>query len=252
MRMAVKINLAKKSISLGVGDLVAEPLVNTGRVAGIRMWTRMALGREAHIRHQTAQAELHEGYAREIFVRYGTMVDEFGVTIQGRIDGVLQPTNGGRWIIEEVKSVVVPPAVFAKLDADSYPHYVEQLRLYCFFVEREQKSALGRLIFVNVADGTSKTIEIRDQFDDCEQLIVERVRSLIAQAFDEERRRAKRRQGATELQFPHDKPRQYQDEMIAAVERTLKEGRHLLVSAPSGIGKTAAGLYPTVRYALAN
>ena len=251
-RMAVKINLAKKTVSLGVGDLVAEPLVSVGRVAGIRMWTRMALGREAHVRHQTAQAELHEGYAREIFVRYGTMVDEFGVTIQGRIDGVLQPTNGGRWIIEEVKSVVVPPAVFAKLDADSYPHYVEQLRLYCFFIEREQKSALGRLVFVNVADGTSKSIEIRGPFDDCERLIVERVRSLIAQAFDEERRRAKRRKGATELHFPHDKPRQYQDEMIAAVERTLKEGRHLLVSAPSGIGKTAGVLYPAVRHALAH
>ena len=250
--MAVKINLAKKTISLGVGDLVAEPLVNTGRVAGIRMWTRMALGREAHVRHQTAQAELHAGYSREIFVRYSTMVDEFGVTIQGRIDGVLQPTNGGRWIIEEVKSVVVPPAVFAALDASSYPHYAEQLRLYCFFVEREQKTALGRLIFVNVVDGTSRTIEIRGPFDGCEQLIVERVRSLIAQAFDEDHRRQKRRKGASELQFPHNQPRKYQDEMITAVERALKEGRHLLVSAPSGIGKTAGALYPAVQYALAN
>jgi DNA excision repair protein ERCC-2 len=40
--------------------------------------------------------------------------------------------------------------------------------------------------------------------------------------------------------------------MIAAVDRALKEGRHLLVSAPSGIGKTAGALYPVVRDAMAN
>jgi DNA excision repair protein ERCC-2 len=40
--------------------------------------------------------------------------------------------------------------------------------------------------------------------------------------------------------------------MIAAVEQVLSLGRHLLVSAPSGVGKTAAALYPIVKYALAN
>ena len=250
--MAVKIDLAKRTVALGVGDLVAEPLVSVGRVSGIRTWTRLALGREAHVRHQTAQAGLHDGYGREIFVRYGTMVDEFGVTIQGRIDGVLQPRNGGARIIEEIKSVVMSPLTFAALDVNSHPHYVEQLRLYCFFVEREQHKVLGRLVFVNVADGTTKAIELHGPFDDCETLIVDRVRALIANAFDEERRRQQRREVAVALQFPYTKPRKYQDEMTAAVERTLNEGRHLMVSAPSGIGKTAGALYPAVRHALAN
>ena len=265
--MAVKIDLAKKTVSLGVGNLVAEPLATAGRHAGVRLWTRLALGREAHVNHQRAQAGAHEGYAREIFVRYGTMVDEFSVKIQGRIDGVVQPRNGGAWIIEEIKSVVMPPLAFASLDATAYPHYTEQLRLYCFFVgaaasprpgaagrgrEAAPTSVAGRLVFVNVVDGTTKTIEVRGPFDDCERLIVERVRALIARAFEGERRGLQRRSGAAQVQFPHDGPRKHQDEMIAAVERTLNEGRHLLVSAPSGIGKTAGALYPAVRYALAN
>ena len=94
--MAVKIDLAKKKISLGVGDLVAEPMAGAGRVAGLRMWTRLALGREAHVKHQRAQAELHEGYAQEIFVRYTTIVDEFKVTVQGRIDGVIVSNRSPR------------------------------------------------------------------------------------------------------------------------------------------------------------
>jgi DNA excision repair protein ERCC-2 len=248
--MAVKIELTKKRISLGVRDLLAEPMANNGRVAGLSMWTRMALGREAHVNRQKAQADLHEGYTREIFVRYATSVDDFKVTIQGRIDGVHPPVNGGACVIEEIKSVVAPPLVFAALDANSYPHYVEQLRLYCFFIEQEQKCALGRLVFVNAADGAIKEIEFHGPFDDCQRLIAERVRALIAQAQEEQGRQEQRRTLANELRFPHSKPRPHQDEMMQAVERALKEGRHLLVSAPAGVGKTTAALYPVIRHAL--
>src|SRR6266404_5644977 len=204
--MSVKIQLDKKKIALGVGDIVAEPLSNGGRVAGLGVWTRLALGREAHVTHQRTQAGLYEGYAREITIRHKTIVDDFDVTISGRIDGVHPPHNGGAYVIEEIKSVVVPSLVFAALDANSYPHYVEQLRLYCFFIEQEQKSVRGRLVFVNAADGSTREIEIHGPFDDCQQLIAVRVRALIAQAEEEQRRQEQRRQQSSALRFPHDKP----------------------------------------------
>src|SRR6266850_1793869 len=210
--MAVKIHLARKKISLGVGDLVAEPLVSAGRVPGLSVWTRLAIGREAHVNHQRMQAGLYEGYAREIVVRCKMVVDDFDVTIQGRIDGVHPPLNGGSCVIEEIKSVVAPPLVFSGLTEKSYPHYVEQLRLYCFFVEQEHKSALGRLVFVNLADGTTREIEVRGPFDDCARLIAERVRALIAQAREVELRQEHRRTQSMTLHFPHDKPRAHQDE----------------------------------------
>jgi len=271
--MAVKIDLEKKKISLGVGDLVAEPLAGVGRVSGLAAMTRMTMGREAHTRHQEAQAELHEGYAREIFVRHTTLVDDFTVKIQGRIDGVYRPpaqANGGsagQWVIEEIKSVVLPPMHFAALSAESRPQYVEQLRLYCYFVERDggtqangspggspsqRPGVIGRLVYVNVADGARKDIEIPGPFDDCAAMIAARVRVLIGHAVEEERRHEQRRSRAQELHFPHSAPRKHQDRMIAAVGKALEEGRHLLVSAPSGIGKTAGALYPAVRHALAN
>ena len=174
--MAVKIDLRKKTVALSVGDLVAEPLINVGRVAGLSVWTRMELGREAHTNHQRAQAWSQRGYAREIAVKYATTVDEFKVTVQGRIDGVIAPGKDGEpWVIEEIKSVVVPSMVFAALNANSYPHYTEQLRLYCLFVEREKQSAAGRLVYVNVADGTRKEIEFAGPFADCEKLIADRL-----------------------------------------------------------------------------
>ncbi len=272
--MAVKIDLAKKTVALGVGDLVAEPLSAPGRVAGIRTWTRLAMGREVHEQHQRYQTGAHTGYAREFFVRYQTTVDDFSVKIQGRIDGV---HPGAPAVVEEIKSVILAPLEFAALDARSHPHYIEQLRLYCFLVAaassvrpealaavfgddgedgRDREVAptdvVGRLVYINVVDGAHKEIETRGPFDDVERLIADRVRALIAHARDQDWQRAQRRMRGAELRFPHDRPRKHQDEMIAAVEHALATGRHLMVSAPSGIGKTAGALFPVVREALAN
>lgn len=243
--MAVKVHLTKKTVTLGVGDLVAEPAVNVGRVAGISQWTRLALGRETHVEHQRDQATRHESYTKEFFVRHETTVDDFTVKIQGRIDGV---HPGPPPIIEEIKSLVVSPMVFAALDVNSHPHHLEQLRLYCYFVG----NGTGRLVYINVVDGARKEFETTGPFDDCRQLILDRVRALITSAIDQDRHRHERRHRATQLKFPHEQPRRYQDQMIAAVEQALTKGRHLLVSAPSGIGKTAGALYPTIRFALAN
>jgi len=252
--MGVRIDLASKRVTLGVGDLLAEPAANVGRVGGISAWTRMALGRETHAVYQRQQTGRHTGYAREVAIKYQTAVDDFAVTVQGRIDGVIPPvTEGEPWVVEEIKSAVLPPLMFAALAAETHPHYVEQLRLYCFFIAAmEQKPTSGRLVFINVADNERREFNFAGPFDDCAKLIADRVRVLLGQAQAEQQRRAGRRFAAANLTFPHRQPRRHQDEMIAAVERALAGGRHLLVNAPSGIGKTAGALFPVVKDALAN
>lgn len=249
--MAVKVNLAKRTVALGVGDLTAEPVANAGRVAGLRQWTRLALGREVHEEHQRYQASRSATYAREFFVRHVTTVDDFEVKIQGRIDGVHPPAGDEPWVIEEIKSLVVPPLVFATLNVNSHPHHLEQLRLYGYFLEQDGKTAVGKLVYVNVSDGLRKEFETTGPYAECRALIEERIRALIAVAVEQDRQRAQRRHRAAGLKFPHEKPRRHQDQMIAAVEQALTQGRHLLVSAPSGIGKTAGALYPALKHALA-
>ena len=250
--MAVKVNLTKQTVALGVGDLVAEPASNAGRVAGLRQATRFALGREAHVEHQRAQAAQHAAYRQEIFVRHTTTVDEFAVKIQGRIDGVFAPAEAGQpWLVEEIKSVVLPALAFAAITP--HPQHLEQLRLYGYFVaEQESRPVAGTLVYVNVVDGTRKEFPMAGQFDDCRQLITDRVRALIAAAQDRDRTKRERRQRAGTLTFPFPQPRRHQDEMIAAVTTALDKGRHLLVSAPSGIGKTAGALFPAMKEALAH
>ncbi len=55
-----------------------------------------------------------------------------------------------------------------------------------------------------------------------------------------------------ELLFPHDAVRPIQDELILSVERALEKKKHLVVHAPTGLGKTAATLAPALSFALKN
>lgn len=55
-----------------------------------------------------------------------------------------------------------------------------------------------------------------------------------------------------ELLFPHEQVRPIQDELVLSVERCLEKKKHLIVHAPTGLGKTAATLGPAISYALKN
>src|SRR5204862_7520145 len=52
------------------------------------------------------------------------------------------------------------------------------------------------------------------------------------------------------LAFPYDGMRPYQQEMVSAVARAVYQREALLISAPTGIGKTIAALYPAVKQSL--
>ena len=80
-----------------------------------------------------------------------------------------------------------------------------------------------------------------------------RARELLSARLAEERRRAAlraaRRALAGALRFPFDAERPGQRAIAEAVERALADGRHLLLDAPTGLGKTAAVLWPALRFA---
>ena len=50
--------------------------------------------------------------------------------------------------------------------------------------------------------------------------------------------------------FPHESVREEQRELIKSVQATLKKKEHLIVHAPTGLGKTAATLAPALSYVL--
>ena len=52
--------------------------------------------------------------------------------------------------------------------------------------------------------------------------------------------------------FPHGDIRPIQNELIDLVSEGLKNKKHVIAHAPTGLGKTAATLAPTVSFAMKN
>ena len=86
------------------------------------------MGREVHAVHQAAQQETLPSYRAEVTIRQQFLVDGYTVHVQGRIDGLYKEHD--TLIVEEIKSLLVPPEHFNAITLGDYPTYEQQLTLY--------------------------------------------------------------------------------------------------------------------------
>jgi DNA excision repair protein ERCC-2 len=117
-------------------------------------------------------------------------------------------------------------------------------------LSNSDRPAVARLILVDIVSHEERDEEVPWSADSVHAWLRQQVHRLIAR---EERRIARLeelREAAESLPFPHDEMRPSQEEIGDAVAEALEQGRHLLVRAPTGCGKTAAVLHPVVRAAL--
>jgi len=171
----------------------------------------------------------------------------FEVTIHGRVDGVYQV--GSTTTIEEIKSVL---SLDHPLIPEQLPSgYILQLQAYLYLWQRTHPDSLvtGRLVLVCADPQTTIQLQVSPDFDLIESMISDRVERIIAGYQTGARRQALRAIQAERIVFPFPKLRRNQDRMIEAIETSLSQQRSLMISAPTGIGKTSAALYATMRYA---
>ena len=93
-------------------------------------------------------------------------------------------------------------------------------------------------------------MEILPDTEAVEQLIGERLKQIVDEHEQACRRRALKQVRADSIVFPFPQMRKHQDRMIEAVSSALEQQSNLLVSAPTGIGKTVAALYASLRFAV--
>ncbi|MBI2652655.1 DEAD/DEAH box helicase, partial [Candidatus Woesearchaeota archaeon] len=55
-----------------------------------------------------------------------------------------------------------------------------------------------------------------------------------------------------EIYFPYSKVREIQSDMISDVHNSIKDKKHIIMHAPTGIGKTIAVLAPALSFAMKN
>jgi DNA excision repair protein ERCC-2 len=250
----VRIDREARSLVCSVGDLVYE---NTYRRIGVERgdgFRRMWLGQDVHSRRAELRAGEDANYRAEVHVVHRSQCRGWNVTVTGRVDGLSIDRDAKRVTIEEVKSIHFDLELEALQRSDKLQRHLYQLLLYALFLSSqpdfESFEFAPQLVLIDLISGETKVIDAEFDRHSVHATLTASLEALIEQIESAGALLEAKKAYAESLTFPFDAIRPHQDEIIQGVARAVREREALLVSAPTGIGKTIAALYPALREAL--
>ena len=246
--MAPRFDPQNRTLELAVADLLDTQLLRSLGFANRGGYERMWLGQAIHSRYQEKALAEDPSYQREVTVRHTLEHRGWLVTVHGRIDG-LRKGSDGIPIVEEIKSVrrvgQLAPAV--------RDLYQRQAALYAWLLlEEGTPEVRAELVLIEIGSSTIAREPVDVSHRGVDAAVQRRLATLVRGYESQEAARGVRHRAAEELGFPYPTIRPGQQGIVDAVGQALEQREHVLIEAPTGIGKTASALFPAVRYALAN
>jgi DNA excision repair protein ERCC-2 len=244
--MAPRFDSDNRVLELAVADLLEPQLVRSIGFTNRGGYERMWLGQAIHGRYQESALESDASYRREVALKVELDHRGWRVVLTGRLDGMRKEDDGTR-VVEEIKSVRREGQIGAPLRA----MYERQATLYAWMLAKDGEGPVAaELVLIAIGSDAVERIALEADFEALEAEVRKRLNRLLHEHEGERRAAADRAAAGREMTFPHGALRPGQDAIVAAVEEALATRSHLLVEAPTGIGKTAAALYPALRHAL--
>ncbi|WP_058532940.1 ATP-dependent DNA helicase [Legionella saoudiensis] len=238
-----------KTYNLSVTEL-ALPSPREGSIdtySGFNLTSKLAI--KAHQSLQYKQLKLHDNYTPEVNVVHQLAYKEYFFNISGRMDGIYQEAP---LRIEEIKTAFDPQKLIDVLADNYYTHpYWLQLQIYGYIHWLKTK-AIPKLNLVIVSLRNKKTYPLVLEFnqDAFEAWLNRRLEELVLEIKESKKRIKHRKHHCSQLSFPFPKPRPHQKELMEFVESSMKHKRPMLIQAPTGLGKSMAILYPTLKESL--
>jgi DNA excision repair protein ERCC-2 len=221
---------------------IAELLFGSGNITSDRvLQTRANEGIEIH---QYWQSLYSERDFKEVFVKTTFSRDDILLEVTGRIDGILY---GEQLItLEEIKSTHLD---FEYLEIDTFPEHMVQAKLYAYIymLEKDLKKIKVVLTYIQVENRENIQFEKTYTFKTLETFFTKTVSSYlewVQKLATHEEERLKSIEG---LSFPFPEYRINQRELMAHVYRSILDKDILYAIAPTGIGKTIATLFSSLK-----
>lgn len=213
------------------GDLVSSYVSNTRAVEGTRA-------------HQAVQSTAPSGYTAEVQVSYQIEDAEYPIEITGRIDGILTTDEGVT--IDEIKST---NQNLHQIELTTHPKYWAQAKCYAFiYAEQNDLTQISvQLTYYQLETKQIKRLEQSFSLQELRTYFFDLVQYYLVWAKRIHRWQEERDASIQQFQFPFPSYRKGQRELAVAVYRTVTEGKKLFAQAPTGIGKTMATLFPSIK-----
>ena len=206
-------------------------------------------GTRLHSKVQKRLALEHPGLLSEQRLSWTYVQSNFECLVRGRID-VLIP--GHVQTLEEIKTTFQPVGLLRALEANPWHPFAQQVRMYAWILAQTGETLpTCRLRVISLLDETETMVEVHFDLDAFSLWVDAQFQGLHAQHLRALERAEERKVTGEQLDFPFSAPRPGQERLLLLVEEALNEGSRLLAQAPTGLGKTAAVLYPGLKMALA-
>lgn len=192
--------------------------------------------------HQRLYARRPDSYLREHAVEHLHTQENLALTLRGRADGY----DPQRALVEEIKTCRVAPSTIPETVSRLH---LAQGRLYgAIIAERDNLTELEiRLTWLNIDSDEEFCLTqhySREELDTFLQQTLNRFSHWLQLLGELQAQRDTSLQG---LGFPHGKFRPGQREIAELTYKCIDQGGQLLLEAPTGIGKTAAVLFPALK-----
>ena len=240
MRLDAPKTGAAFSFDISVRDLV-EFVLRRGDLRSGPSFTSPNRALQGTRGHQKLQSSRPDNYQAEVALKWLTVRPHFTLTLRGRIDGVKEEPE--EVFLEEIKTVTGEWT-----QKPSNLHWA-QLRIYGGIWNRLNPSKLLhlRLTYYHLETDTEYTFDEKREPASGEAFledVLEQYLNWLEQHVD---RTIQRNATIQSLAFPFSKLRAGQESMLGAVSNLHRIGGAMMVEAPTGIGKTMASLFPSIK-----
>ena len=205
-------------------------------------------GQQIHAELQGVRAASDGAYTAEYALVHSFSDQHLNVRVSGRADGFYA---GDLPLFEEIKTAFDAPELVRRLRAQpTHPYWLQLLTYLYIHYKTTGVQAAGQLLVVSSRTRQETVLPVQLDVERYESWLALRLAEILAEEVVLQRRKKQRKARGKELAFPFAAPRSGQEDLMHLIEGAEPAHKHLLIEAPTGMGKTLAILLPTVRQAL--
>lgn len=191
--------------------------------------------------HQFIQNQYNENEHKEFYVKRELIYQGYDLVITGLIDGVLENNT-----LEEIKSTSIN---LDDISLDYHKEHLAQLKIYGYLYSCMNQLPHINLKLTYISLSTYETKHFIDEynFKDLEKFFYSALDLYLEFIILEKNQSELRESSIKQMTFPYNTYRLGQRDLMKNVFYTIKSGETLYAIAPTGIGKTLATLFSSLK-----
>jgi DNA excision repair protein ERCC-2 len=195
--------------------------------------------------HQYLQNKYNDKSLKEYYIKNEISYNDTKVLLHGFIDGVLNINN--ETIIEEIKSTTLD---LEDLTLEYHKEHLAQLKIYAYMyaIQNNMDKIHIRLTYASTVNYETRKFDLIENVDDLEAFVFELLEEYLKWLAMLDKSEEDKIKTIKEIEFPFKNRRQGQRELMKAVYETMNQKKEILYAvAPTGIGKTMATIFPSLK-----